>query len=270
MPARVHTVVVDQAGTAVDHGSLGPVGVFQHVFRERGVEVTLAEAREPMGVHKREHIRRVTAMPRVREAWIAVHGGPPTEADIDAMYAAATPAQIAVLPDFSAPIPGALDAIADLQRRGIHVGGTTGYNREMLDVLEAAAWSRHGYRLPVMMSAAEVPAGRPHPYLCWAVATRFGAPATWTCVKVGDTVVDVEAGVRAGFWSVGVACTGNLFGDTAEAWDALDARAQDVVRTKATATLQAAGAHYVVDGLADIGPVIHDIEARLRRGERPA
>ena len=32
---------------------------------------------------------------------------------------------------------------------------------------------------------------------------------------------------------------------------------------------RAAGAHYVVDSIADIMPVLDDIEARLRRGEAP-
>ena len=33
--------------------------------------------------------------------------------------------------------------------------------------------------------------------------------------------------------------------------------------------LEKAGAHYVIDNLADIEPVIEDINARLARGEKP-
>jgi phosphonoacetaldehyde hydrolase len=33
--------------------------------------------------------------------------------------------------------------------------------------------------------------------------------------------------------------------------------------------LQNAGAHYVIDSLADIEPVIADVEHRLARGEKP-
>ena len=35
------------------------------------------------------------------------------------------------------------------------------------------------------------------------------------------------------------------------------------------ARLRAAGAHYVIDGVADILPVMQAIEDRLGRGERP-
>ena len=32
----------------------GPAGVFQEVFRRKGVEISMAQAREPMGMHKSE------------------------------------------------------------------------------------------------------------------------------------------------------------------------------------------------------------------------
>lgn len=40
-------------------------------------------------------------------------------------------------------------------------------------------------------------------------------------------------------------------------------------RNAATARLKAAGAHYVIDSVADLMPVVYDIDARLARGERP-
>ena len=33
--------------------------------------------------------------------------------------------------------------------------------------------------------------------------------------------------------------------------------------------LTAAGAHYVIDSVADLMPVIHAVEGHLERGERP-
>ena len=43
----------------------------------------------------------------------------------------------------------------------------------------------------------------------------------------------------------------------------------DVRRERAAGKLYAAGAHYVVDTLADLPEVIADINARLAKGERP-
>ena len=40
-------------------------------------------------------------------------------------------------------------------------------------------------------------------------------------------------------------------------------------RAAAAGRLTAVGAHYVIDSAADLMPVIHSIEGRLARGERP-
>lgn len=262
-------LVLDWAGTCVDHGSLAPVGVFVEVFRREGVDVTLQEARGPMGVHKRDHIAIVSRMPRVRQAWIDVHGAAPGEADIDRMYANATEAQIACLPDYADPIPGVVEAIAAFRRDGLKIGGTTGYIRVMLDALAPHAAAK-GYAPDVAFTADEVPAGRPAPFLCWKVCETLGGTAAKRWVKVGDTPVDIEAGLNAGFWTVGVAATGNGVGMTAEALAALPAAERDALLAASRQTLRDAGAHFVVDGVATLEPVLREIDARLRRGERPA
>lgn len=267
-PPRIELVVLDWAGTAVDHGSLAPVGVFLELFRRRGVDVTLAEGREPMGVHKREHIRRMTEMPTVRAKWTEANGKPPTDADIDAMYAEATPIQKACLPDYGDPIPGVPPMVERLRARGIRVAGTTGYNREMLDVLEPVAASK-GYAPDLAIPASEAAAGRPAPYLCWRAAETLGASSHWQCVKAGDTVVDMESGRNAGFWTVGIAATGNLVGLNLQDYEALDEAERTERVVKARAMLTAAGAHYVIDSAATLDQVVDDIEARLARGERP-
>ncbi|RYF62430.1 MAG: phosphonoacetaldehyde hydrolase, partial [Comamonadaceae bacterium] len=41
-------------------------------------------------------------------------------------------------------------------------------------------------------------------------------------------------------------------------------------RAVAAARLQGAGAHYVIDSIADLLPVLDDIGRRLAGGERPA
>jgi phosphonoacetaldehyde hydrolase len=43
-------VVFDWAGTVVDFGSFAPMGVFVEAFAEFGVEVSVAQARAPMGM----------------------------------------------------------------------------------------------------------------------------------------------------------------------------------------------------------------------------
>ena len=89
------------------------------------------------------------------------------------------------------------------------------------------------------------------------------------CIKVDDTEVGIAEGLNAGAWTVGVAVTGNLFGLSLSDTRALSADAFSVRREAASVRLAAAGAHYVIDGVADFLPVVAAIEGRLARGERP-
>ncbi len=61
----VKAVILDWAGTTVDHGSLAPVRVLQEVFAGRGVPISEEEARRDMGVLKIDHIRKILFAPGV-------------------------------------------------------------------------------------------------------------------------------------------------------------------------------------------------------------
>lgn len=50
---------------------------------------------------------------------------------------------------------------------------------------------------------------------------------------------------------------------------ACDAQSQKSLTAKAYHELSNAGAHFVIDSLVDISPILNEINARLARGERP-
>ena len=265
---RLRAVILDLAGTVVDYGSCAPAGVFIEVFKRRGVEITVAEARGPMGAHKRDHIAAVAAMPEVAARWPAAHGAAVSVADIDALYADLIPLQVACLPDFSDLIPGALEAIADFRGRALKVATTTGYNREMTDVV-LREMRRQGLEPDVAICVDDVPAGRPEPWMALLAAMRLRAYPVSACAKVGDTVPDIAEGLNAGMWTVAVAATGNEFGLSLAEAAALPAPELEARLEAARARLTAAGAHYVVEAISDVPAILDEIEARLVRGERP-
>lgn len=265
---KVEAVLFDWAGTTVDHGCMAPVASFIEVFRRRGVRVSVAEARVPMGTHKRKHIEMLTRMDTVARRWREANGREPTAADVDAMFEEFTPLQIACLADNCEPIDGCLETVAALRARGIKIGSTTGFTREMMDVLSPAARLR-GYAPDVTVTATDVPAARPYPYMCFKNVIELGVSSVEACVKVDDTLVGIEEGLNAGMWTVGVALTGNEMGLSKAELDALEPRVRSALAERARARLRGAGAHYVIDGIADLLPCLDDIESRLRRGERP-
>ena len=261
-------LIVDWAGTIVDHGSRAPVQVFIDTFARFGVTITVEEARRPMGLPKREHIQAVLDDPSVTERWRATTGAVPTGADVDRLYAAFLPLQVEVVGRFAAPVPGALSALDAARGRGLKIGSTTGYSREVMDVLLPAA-AAHGLSVDVVVAAGETPVGRPSPLMNWRAMIDLAVWPAGACVVVDDTVPGVMAGLAAGCWSVGVARTGNGVGLSADDLSALapDLRQDRIAR--ATAELDAAGAHYVIGGIDAVTGVLGEIEARLHAGEQP-
>lgn len=90
-----------------------------------------------------------------------------------------------------------------------------------------------------------------------------------TVVKVDDTEVGIAEGLNAGCWTVGVALTGNVFGLNPAETEALDGAEYHRMRDLAYARLTRAGAHFVIDSVADLDAVLDEIEGALARGEQP-
>ena len=264
----VKLAVFDWAGTTVDYGCMAPAAVFAEGFRRQGVEISMAEARGPMGMEKRAHIATLGAQPRIAGAWQQQHGNPMRPADIDAMYADFVPLLLAVLDQHAALIPGVLEAVAALQGMDIRIAASTGYFVEAMEVVRQAA-ARQGYAPEFTISANQVPAGRPAPWMIYRAMEQLGIYPPQAVVAVGDTVPDVEAGLNAGVWVVGVAQTGNEVGLSETEFGALPAAEQEAMRRKARATLAAAGAHAVIDGVWELPAVVETINARLLAGMQP-
>jgi phosphonoacetaldehyde hydrolase len=264
----IEAVLLDWAGTTMDHGCMAPAVVFVEVFKRKGVPITVEEARVPMGAHKRVHIQRITELSTVRERWIKAHGKAPTDADVEAMFVDFVPLQLACLSDYSELIPGALEAVKAMRGRGYRIGSTTGYTTEMTKINLADA-ARQGYVPDSTVCASEVPAGRPFPHMCLQNAINLNVTTVQSCVKIDDTVPGVEEGLNAGMWSIGLALSGNEVGLPLREMQALPPAELAAKRHRAYTRMYQVGAHYVVDSIADIMPCLDDIEARLKRGEAP-
>jgi phosphonoacetaldehyde hydrolase len=265
---RIKAVILDWAGTAVDYGSFAPAAVFLRLFESRGVTITPADARSGMGLMKKDHLRMIFAQPGVAEAWKNAHGVPVSESDVDALFENFLPMQNAVLVEYAEPIPGFLTALESLREDRIQVGSSTGYLRAMMDVLAPEA-TRRGYTPDYIICSDEVPAGRPYPWMIYQNAIQLEVYPMEAIVKVGDTLPDVEAGLNAGTWTVGLSLTGNFLGMDRGAYEALPHHQKENIRHKIEAKFYQAGAHFVIDGIWDLPLVIEKINQRLTDGERP-
>ena len=261
-------VVFDWAGTIVDHGSRAPMGAFVTVFGQFGVPLAIDEARRPMGLPKWDHIKALVSHPEIAARWAGVHGAAPTDADVDRLYEVFVPLNARVVTDYADLIPGALAAVADVRARGLKVGSTTGYTRSIMERLLPVA-AAAGYAPDNLVCAGDLEAGRPTPLMMYKCFLDLGVWPASAVVKVDDTEPGVAEGLAAGAWTVGVALSGNALGLSADELAALPAAERAARRAEAIAALEAAGAHYVIDSVADLPAVLDAIEQRLARGEAP-
>jgi phosphonoacetaldehyde hydrolase len=266
--SRIRLVVLDWAGTAVDHGSFAPVVPFVEAFARFGVTVSQAEARGPMGLPKRDHVAALMRSKGVAERWRSVHGRDGMEADVDRVYAAFVPLQLEVIEDHVEPVPGLLDAVEEVRRRGVKITGTTGYFRAAAERAAAAA-RRHGYAPDATLCPDDVRGGRPAPWMIFRLMELLDVCPPAAVVKVGDTVPDVDEGRNAGVWTVGVTHTGSEVGCTAAELAVMSEAERSERVGIAGRKLLVAGAHDVIRSAADLPALLDDLNRRLARGERP-
>jgi phosphonoacetaldehyde hydrolase len=264
----VKAVVFDWAGTTIDFGSRAPMGVFIEVFRQFGIEISVAQARGPMGLPKLDHIRQLGKLEPVRTQWRAAHGGEFDDAAAQRIYEVFIPLNTRVVVDYATLVPGAAETVHTLRQQGIRIGSTTGYTRKIMEpVLPLAA--EQGYAPDNLVCAEDLWAGRPTPVMMWKCFLDLQIENPASVVKVDDTGVGLAEGISAGAWTVGVTLSGNEVGLSEKELAALSEQRRSAMNDRAREKLAAAGAHYVIDTIADLSFALDQIEKRLARGEKP-
>ncbi|HZG83118.1 MAG TPA: phosphonoacetaldehyde hydrolase [Brevibacillus sp.] len=263
----IQAVIFDWAGTTVDYGCFAPLDVFLEVFKKRGIEVTHAEAREPMGMLKWDHIDTMLKMDRIANLWKEKYGRLPEKKDVDMLYADFEPMLFSILINYVTPIPGVLELVARLRAAGIKIGSTTGYTAEMMAVVAPEAKKR-GYWPDSMVTPSEMPAGRPFPWMCYQNAINLNVHPMKHIIKVGDTTSDVKEAVAAGAWAVGVIKGSSELGMTEQEVLACDPD-ELADRMEAVAKrFKDVGADYVIESIGELDSLIPKINLRLAQKER--
>jgi phosphonoacetaldehyde hydrolase len=265
---KLKAIIFDWAGTVIDFGSLAPMGAFVQLFARYGVTITIAEARIPMGLAKWDHIKALGTQPRISEAWVAARGAPFSDADVDELYDVFIPMNVESAKRHATLIDGVPALMNTLRERGLAIGSTTGYNRAIMDVIRPLA-AEQGFVPDSLVCAGDVSEGRPSPLMMYQSFVDLGVWPAAQIVKVDDTTPGIAEGLHAGTWTVGISVSGNEVGIAHDAWQALSQSEQNDARQHATNVLQAAGADYVIDTVAELPAVLDVIEQRLARGERP-
>ncbi|KAA0948676.1 phosphonoacetaldehyde hydrolase [Sporosarcina sp. ANT_H38] len=266
---KVEGVILDWAGTTVDFGCFAPVNVFVDIFKDAGIDVTMGEAREPMGMLKIDHIRAMLYMPRIAVLWEEKYGRLFNEQDVENLYAKFVPALMASLSAYTDPIPGVIETMDVLRGRGLKIGSTTGYTNTMMDVVVPNALEK-GYYPDVFVTPDDTNSiGRPYPYMIYRNMEQLKLSASWKVVKVGDTVSDIKEGVNAGVWSVGVIIGSSEMGQDLDGFTRLSEADKETAISKTENSFMQNGADFTILTMRELPELIERINSLISDGKRP-
>lgn len=266
---KIQGIVLDWAGTIVDFGSLAPMGAFVELFARHQIDITIAQARVPMGLPKIDHIAALGSMPTIASQWEKLNDRPFNAADAQQLLSEFEPMSAKAALDRSQFIPGFMAAYHALQSQGLSFATTTGYTRSIMTPLIEIARAQ-GFQPALVVCCDDVARSRPDPMGMQACLQAMGLQGKASqVIKVDDTAPGLAEGLAAGAWTVGVAISGNALGWTHESWLQASPQDQALARTSAGALLTAAGAHEVIDSVADLQDAIARIEQRMAQGETP-
>lgn len=250
--SKAEAVIFDWAGTTVDYGCFAPVQVFTEVFKNAGVEPTMEEVREPMGMLKWAHIRTMLEMPRIKEAWKELYGREPEDADADKMYESYEPSLLGILDQYSDPKPYVLETVKALRDKGIKIGSTTGYTDVMMQVVVPKA-KELGYEPDCWFSPDSTGGmGRPYPYMIFRNMEELNVSAVDKVIKVGDTISDIREGKNAGVFTIGILEGSSLVGLSQAEYESLPEEEKEKVLKEAEEKYKEAGADAVVRDIRGI------------------
>lgn len=185
----VKAVILDWSGTLADEHVIAPIDVLLDVFKRHGVEITMEEARLPLGLRKDEHIAKILAIPDVQRRWKEAHDGAASMAcDVQTLYNEFIPKQLEVMRKHTSlstfciadarslltaalsAVPGAVDAVDELRDQfKCKIGVTTGLPQALAEVMLHDG-SGQGFVPDSNVSADTIPKGlgcRPAPFMVW-------------------------------------------------------------------------------------------------------
>jgi len=183
-PMVLKLIVLDIGGTLIgDHGEVPDAML--GAFARHGLSVTPEEFSEWRGASKRGMVRHFVEQR-------AAAGGP---ALIEAIYGDFT-ATASKAYEKVQPIPGAENALKELQAMKLLLATTTGFDRTLTtQVLSHLGWQHY---FAASITSDDVIDGRPAPYMLFRAMEGAHVNETAHVMAVGDTPLDLQAANNAG------------------------------------------------------------------------
>jgi len=272
----IKTIILDNSGTFVDPYVIAPAITFKKVFSNYMINITMEEARVPMGLRKDLHIAEILKIPRIRDKFFEKYGRDSNNEDIMNIYNDFVPTQLQILPEYCELLPKVKETMDILKMDGIKIGTTTGFNREMVNCIVEEV-KKKGIEFDNTVAGDDFHheylhlGVRPKPFMLYKNLFELDSWPIQSVVKVDDTICGIQEGISAGCWSVGITDYSNYMNiNSLDEWASLnDVEKYERKKKSRNKIKEESGAHYVINEFDQLIPVIQDINKRLIKGEKP-
>lgn len=197
--------IFDLGGTIVDKYSRTPFISLKNCFQKRNILLDDKLIFKDMGMHKLDHIKHILKDPYIRVDWKNKFNKYP-EKGIDELKVFEDFNEIQKLntTDYLDIIPETKRTVEYLNNRGIKIGTTTGFNKEITDLVRDKLNDNKIYINSYVSSTCLDKPSRPAPYMIYENMNRLNINNPKRIIKVDDTKVGIEEGKNAGCITVGV------------------------------------------------------------------
>ena len=202
---NIRGCIFDLGGTIVDKYSRTPFISLKNCFQKRNVLLDDKLIFKDMGMHKLDHIKHILKDPYIRVDWKNKYGKYP-EKGVDELNIFKDFNEIQRLNtiDYLDIIPETKRTIQYLHNRGIKIGTTTGFNKEITDLVRDKLNENKIYIESFVSSTCLDKPARPEPFMIQENMKRLNLENPKRILKIDDTQVGIEEGKNAGCITVGV------------------------------------------------------------------
>lgn len=265
----IKAAILDSAGTVQDPGVSTVIYALQRLFKNIfKIDISWYEAAANMGIRKELHLQAILFSQRVREEFFKLNHRYPTQEDADRAYQFLPQLILDTLKEakFREPIVGLKETVANLRQMSCQILSTTGFVTGM-DVFLHQALAKI-YNPDIAIDASQVPMGRPDPDMVCLALAAAGIPSSHA-VKIGDTKSDIEEGLRANTWTIGLSLTSVHIQKSAEQLTGLDVDEIRKLNDISIEILKQAKPHYIASGIWEVFKIVQQIDYLSRKGYHP-
>jgi phosphonoacetaldehyde hydrolase len=259
----IRACIFDLGGTIIDRYSKTTFSALHQAFSKYKLPIRDSLIYNDMGLEKIEHIHKILFDPHISRSFMQQYGEYPDTDDTYMIFNVFNRIQKESLKEIDI-IPETKDVIDHLREKNILIGVTTGFDKEITDII-ANQLTENDIKIDKYISSSCLDApSRPYPHMINHIMTEFKIDNPYSVMKIDDTFIGIEEGKSASTWTTGVArWSTNMRIKTNEEYNDLSIFERDKKLNECRDILSSANPNYVIDTLDELPDIIRNLGFRI-------